>query len=260
MRETCATTILKKKAKRLRRETGNPKLVAVGDQQLPVSTLIVAALLRPTKILVLSPVVALTSLFVAVNFGVIMLLFATFPTVFEAEYHWRVSFTGLAYIGVAVGCVVGVVTFAKLSDKLLTRNGHNGGPEQRLILMMWTAPMLSIGLFIYGWTTKYRVHWIVPIIATSICGLGLVTVGSCAQAYMIDIFGPDAAASATGAMSLLRNLAAAFLPLAAPSLYASVGLGWGNSVLALIAVLFIPLPFIFYRHGEFLRKRFPVQI
>ncbi|TQV91899.1 MFS transporter [Cordyceps javanica] len=259
-RETSAAIILKKKAARLRRETRNAKLLAAGDQQIPAGKLLRAALTRPTRILFLSPVVVLMSLLVAVNFGVIILLFSTFPAVFEAEYHWRVSYTGLAYCGVAVGCALGVAIFARLGDKLLVRKGPDGRPEERLILMMWTAPLLPGGLLVYGWTTRYGVHWVVPIVGTSICGLGLVTVGSCAQAYMVDIFGPDAAASATGAMSLLRNLAAAFLPLSAPSLYAAVGLGWGNSVLALIAALFIPLSFIFYRHGELLRNRFGVKI
>ncbi|XWW98005.1 hypothetical protein V2A60_006001 [Cordyceps javanica] len=260
MRETSAATILRKKAARLRRETGNATLQAAGDQQIPAGKLLRAALTRPTRILLLSPVVALMSLFVAVNFGVILLLFSTFPAVFEAEYHWRVSYTGLAYSGVGVGCALGVVVFARLGDKLLVRKGPDGRPEERLILMTWTAPLLPAGLLVYGWTTRYGAHWVVPIVGTSICGLGLVTVGSCAQAYMVDIFGPDAAASATGAMSLLRNLAAAFLPLSAPSLYAAVGLGWGNSVLALIAALFVPLPFIFYRHGELLRNGFGVEI
>lgn len=40
--------------------------------------------------------------------------------------------------------------------------------------MIIGIPLLPIGLFIYGWTTEYKVHWIVPIIATGLTGAGLI--------------------------------------------------------------------------------------
>lgn len=260
MHETSSIIILKAKASRLRKETGNPNLRAAGDKQTPIKQLVAHALTRPVKFVVMSPVVSLISLYIAFNFGVTMLLFATFPTVFEDTYHWGVSDSGLAYIGVGVGCAIGVFTFAQLSDRLLRADGEKYLAERRLILMMYVSPLFPVGLFIYGWTTEYKVHWVVPIIGTAICGPGAVIINSSSQTYIIDIFGPQAAASALGAITLLRNLTGAFLPLAAPSLYASLNLGWGNSVLAFVTVAFIPVPFFFYWHGEWLREKFPVKI
>ncbi|KAG4280638.1 hypothetical protein FPRO04_05352 [Fusarium proliferatum] len=260
MHETSSINILKSKAARLRKETGNPNLRAVGDKQTPVKQLVLHALTRPMKFLVTSPIVALISLYIAFNFGVTMLLFATFPTVYENTYHWSVSVSGLAYIGVGVGCAIGVITFAKLSDRLLNAKEAQCRPERRLIMMMFVSPMFPIGLFIYGWTTEYKVHWVVPIIGTAICGPGAVIINSSSQTYIIDIFGPQAAASALAAITLLRNLTGAFLPLAAPTLYANLGLGWGNSILAFITAAFIPVPIYFYLYGASLRKRFPVEI
>ncbi|KAI1060387.1 hypothetical protein LB506_007150 [Fusarium annulatum] len=260
MHETSSINILKSKAARLRKETGNPNLRAVGDKQTPVKQLVLHALTRPMKFLFTSPIVALISLYIAFNFGVTMLLFATFPTVYENTYHWSVSVSGLAYIGVGVGCAIGVITFAKLSDRLLNAKEAQCRPEPRLIMMMFVSPMFPIGLFIYGWTTEFKVHWVVPIIGTAICGPGAVIINSSSQTYIIDIFGPQAAASALAAITLLRNLTGAFLPLAAPALYANLGLGWGNSVLAFITVAFIPVPIYFYLYGASLRKRFPVEI
>ena len=250
MSETSSIAILKAKAARLRKQTGDPSLRAAGDNQIPIEQLVAHALSRPVRFIVMSPVVALVSLYIAFNFGVTMLLFATFPTVFEDTYHWSVSVSGLAYIGVGVGCAIGVFTFAMLSDRLLRVNGTKYLAERRLILMMYVSPLLPIGLFLYGWTTEYKVHWVVPIIGTAISGPAAVIINSSAQTYIIDIFGSQAAASALGAVMLLRNLTGAFLPLAAPSLYANLNLGWGNSVLAFVTAAFIPLPFVFYRHGE----------
>ncbi|KAK2681792.1 MFS transporter superfamily [Fusarium oxysporum f. sp. vasinfectum] len=260
MQETSSINILKSKAARLRKETGNPNLRAAGDKQTPIKQLVLHALTRPMKFLFTSPIVALISLYIAFNFGVTMLLFATFPTVYENAYQWSASVSGLAYIGVGIGCAIGAITFAKLSDRLLKAEGGNYRAERRLIMMMFVSPMFPIGLFIYGWTTEYRVHWVVPIIGTAICGPGAVIINSSSQTYIIDIFGPQAAASALAAITLLRNLTGAFLPLAAPTLYANLGLGWGNSVLAFITVGFIPVPIYFYLYGASLRKRFPVEI
>ena len=260
MRETSAVTILKAKAARLAKETGNPSLRAAGDKQTPIKQLVAHALTRPARFLFTSPIVFLMSLYIAFNFGVTMLLFATFPTVYEDNYNWSVSVSGLAYIGIGIGCAIGVIIFASLSDRLLNAKGAKYRAERRLILMMYVCPLFPIGLFIYGWATEYRVHWVVPIIGTAIAGPGAVIINSSSQTYMIDIFGPQAAASALGAITLLRNLTGAVLPLAAPSLYSAMGLGWGNSILAFITVAFIPVPFFFYWRGEWVREKFPVTV
>ena len=44
----------------------------------------------------------------------------------------------------------------------------------RLLPIVIGIPLLPIGLFVYGWTAQYKVHWIVPIIATSLTGAGLI--------------------------------------------------------------------------------------
>ena len=260
MHETMAVVLLRRKAARLRKETGNPNLRAAGDKRVPTKQLVARALTRPTKFLVKSPIVLLISLYVAFIFGLTMLLFATFPTIYENTYGWSVSVSGLSYIGVGVGSVAGIFIFAKFSDRVLHNKTGQYRAERRLIMMMYVSPLLPAGLLIYGWTTEFRVHWIVPIIATAIAGPGAVIITASSQTYLIDIFGPQAAASALGAMTLVRNLMGTFLPLAAPSLYANLGLGWGNSLLAFIFVVFIPIPFCFYSRGQWLRDRFPVKI
>lgn len=49
------------------------------------------------------------------------------------------------------------------------------------------------------------------------------------------------------------------LPLAGGPMYEKLGLGWGNSLLAFIAVVLIPVPWLFMKHGEYLRKRFAIK-
>lgn len=260
MHETMATILLRRKAARLRKETGNPNLRAIGDKKTPYSQLVAHALTRPIKFLVKSPIVLLISLYVAFIFGLTMILFSTFPTIYENAYGWSVGVSGLSYIGVGVGSAAGIFIFAKFSDRLLRSNTGKYRAERRLIMMMYVSPVLPLGLLAYGWTVEYRVHWIVPILCTAFAGPGAVIITASSQTYMIDVFGPLAAASALGAVTLVRNLLGSFLPLAAPSLYANLGLGWGNTLLAFIFLAFIPIPFFFYWRGQWLRERFPVKI
>lgn len=78
-----------------------------------------------------------------------------------------------------------------------------------------------------------------------------------AQLYLVDAFGPAQAASALAALTMLRSIFAAFLPLAGPPLYEALGLGWGNTLLGLLALAFVPVPILFYKYGTVLRQKFP---
>ena len=81
------------------------------------------------------------------------------------------------------------------------------------------------------------------------------------QTYLVDAFTLHAA-SALAANTVLRSLVGALLPLAGQKMYDTLGLGWGNSLLAFIAVAMCPIPWIFYRYGERIRKspRFQVKL
>jgi hypothetical protein len=71
--------------------------------------------------------------------------------------------------------------------------------------------------------------------------------------YLVDVYTVHAA-SVTASATILRCLFGALLPLAGPSMFQALGIGWGNSVLGFIAVAFIPLPFVFYLYGQRMRE------
>jgi hypothetical protein len=178
MRESNATTILAKKAARLRKETGKLQLRPARSPQVTLRPRQLAerALLRPIRMLILSPIVLLIGIYMAFVFGMTYLLFATFPSVFQETYLWRVTITGVAYMGFGIGCVLGLITFSKLNNRLL---GNDGKPERRLILMMAVGPTVPIGIFRYGWSADRGVHW-----------MGALVISSSVHLYMMDMFGP----------------------------------------------------------------------
>ena len=118
-----------------------------------------------------------------------------------------------------------------------------------------------IVVFIYGWTAEKHVQWMVPIIGTGLVGLGLLATFMPIQTYLVDAYTLHAA-SALAASTILRSLVGALLPLAGRQMYLTLGLGWGNSLLAFIATALCPIPVVFYKFGERIRKskRFEVKL
>jgi hypothetical protein len=81
------------------------------------------------------------------------------------------------------------------------------------------------------------------------------------QSYLVDAF-TIYASSAIAAATILRSILGALLPLAGPSMYATLGYGWGNSLLGFIALAMVPVPFLLIKYGEAIRTnpRFQVKL
>jgi hypothetical protein len=78
------------------------------------------------------------------------------------------------------------------------------------------------------------------------------------QLYLVDSF-TLYSASALAANTVTRSIVGAILPLAAFPMFDNLGVGWGNSLLGFIAVLFLPAPWLILRYGEFLRKKYEIK-
>ncbi|KAF3484359.1 fluconazole resistance protein 1 [Arthroderma uncinatum] len=265
LRETHPGVILERKAARLRASTGNPHLRSKLARSLSPRQLLAGALVRPTMLLIRSPILLIISLYVALVFGLMYLLFTTFTDVFEGEYGFTTSTSGLVYLGLGVALVICMLLFGALNERvqaacLKADGATQTRPEYRLVLMIFFSPLVGVGLFIYGWTVQYKVHWIVPIIGTMVMGFGAFFVLMPAQLYLVDLFGSEAAASALGANNLMRYLSSTFLPLAGPSMYKTLHYGWGNTLLGFLALAFVPAPILFYKYGEWLRAKTAIKL
>jgi MFS family permease len=259
--ETCHKVIIYQKTKRLQEELGNDRLKSCYeledlDNRNPTGV-IITSLARPLKMLFLSPHIFFLSLYIAFVFGVVYLLYTTIPSVFSVSYGLSTSQTGLIYIALGLGNVLGwlVVTFS--SDKIVIRltraNNEVFEPEMRLTISIYFGIFLPITLFWYGWSSFYRLHLASTIISLIPYGFGIMGLFLPITTYLVDSH-PVYAASAIAANVILRSLVGALLPLAGPPMYTSLGLGWGNSLLGFICVLMIPLPAMFYKFGARWRK------
>jgi MFS family permease len=205
--------------------------------------------------LFLSPIVFIMALYIALVYSYMYLLFTTFTFVFEDQYNFNSGEAGLAYLGVGVGFIIGLVGCGMYSDTVVKRKRETAPakPEDHLPPLIVGAVLLPIGLFIYGWTAYYKVHWIVPIIGTGLFGIGTLFGFLPVQLYLVDAF-TIYAASAIATNTVLRSLFGAVIPLAGDRMYTVLGLGWGNSLLGFISILFLPMPFVLLKYGERIRS------
>lgn len=153
--ETYAPVLHRKRAARLSKMTGKVYRSKGDVDQGPTTfgELFKASLSRPWKLLFREPIVFLLSIYMAIIYGTLYMLFAAFPIVYQENRGWSPGIGGLAFIGVAVGMILAVAyciwenkRYAKVSDE------HKGfaPPEARLPVCMVGGVAVPIGLFWFG--------------------------------------------------------------------------------------------------------------
>lgn len=262
-RETHPPTLLRKRALKAQKEqdiekTPRPQRLASRDKT--TAQVFITSIKRPLKMLFKSPIIFGLSLLTAVAYGTLYLLFTTVSEVFETRYG-IVTNVGLVYLGFGAGQFAGLFIFGAVSDaivKRLSKGGHMK-PEHRLPPMIPGGAMIPLGLLLYGWTVQYHVFWFVPIIGTFLVGFGMISVFTPVAAYLVDAF-PEFAASATAANTVFRSVGGALLPMAGPRMYAALGQGWGNTVLAGVSLLMMGMIWMSIKFGEALRMHPKYQL
>ncbi len=257
--ETYHPVFLQKRAAALSKQTGK-KYISILERQRGKTTPAQAfakSLARPWILLFVEPIVILISIYMAILYGSLYMLFGAFPVVFQEYRGWSQGIGGLAFMGVAVGMTAGV-TYTIFDNKRYANveKAHNGEApaEARLPPAMVGAVAIPLGMFWFAWTNYPSIHWIVCIIATVPFGFGVTLVFLSGMNYLIDSY-TIYAASVLAANSVLRSLFGAAFPLFTTQMYRSLGIHWASSIPASLALACLPSPFLFYKYGEAIRMK-----
>jgi len=223
-----------------------------------------AAIIRPVKILIRSPVTMILALQNSIAISYINLVLSTFALAFQSQYNFNTWQSGFTLFGIGVGYIIGQIAVGATSDRWLRRQTARRNeirPEDRLPPLIIGSILIPAGFFWCGWSMESHTHWIVPMIGSALISIGAMFIYLPVSTYLVDAY-PVFAASVTAGNLIVRSIISALLPLAAEPLYKSVGYGWGDSVFAFIALAFLPVPFLLIRYGYFLRThpRFQVQL
>jgi multidrug resistance protein len=254
--ETYPPTLLARKTQTLIRETGNQSLKAQTDidADRTSSQIFGRAMIRPIKLLFLSPTVFILSTHVGIVYGFMHLLFTTFPLVFQVQYGFDTGEIGLKYVGLGIGSIIGLGSSGFVSDRIYRKESIDGPvmPEYRIVPLIPGAFFIPAGLFWYRWSANYKTHWIVPELGTIFIGIGINTLVMCVATYFIDA-NPRFEAFATAAATAVRSLIGSLVPLFGRSMYEAMSLGWGTSLLGFLTLAMATHPWYFFKYGEKIR-------
>ncbi|RVX75855.1 hypothetical protein B0A52_00212 [Exophiala mesophila] len=256
--ETYAPVILDKRAKAMRKETGESIYVTEKDLDTrPLADRLRIILLRPLQLLFLEPIVLFVSLYMSVLYGLLYMFFVAYPVVYVKGKGWSEGSTGLMFIPLALGVIMSAALSPFINKHYLSlcARAPNGKPpaEARLIPMMFSCWFIPVGLFIFAWTSYPDVHWIGPAIGGWPVGFGFIFLYNSANNYLVDTY-QHQAASALAAKTCIRSFWGAATVLFTEQMYDRLGYQWASTLLAFIALACCLIPYVFYFKGAVIRK------
>lgn len=227
--------------------------------------------------LLTEPIVGFICLYIACEFATLFSFFAAFPLIFQGIYHFNIEDSGLVFLAIVVGSILGTVTVILCNVFLYLPkvSKHPDGqvpPKYRLYPALIGSVGLPIALFWFAWTTRADISWASPVVAIVVFAWGNLCVFVSTTQYLVDTYHGLTVASAMSANGLARyGLAAAFplfvvqseyLPfsddiekyiLTCLIVYTRLGAGWASSLLGFIAVALLPVPWVLFKSGKRLR-------
>ena len=256
--ETYGPKILKIRAKRLRKETGNPNIFApIELEKKGAKQMATVTLMRPLHMIVYEAIVLFTCMYLSIAYAIFYLFFEAFPLIFEGIYHMNTGVAGLAFLPILVGAVIALGIFIYY-DGVLQRAKKANAPwasieeYRRLPLACLGGPLYVISLFWLGWTASPHIHWIVPMLAGIPFGVGFMLIFMALLNYITDAY-EIFAASGMSATSISRSIFGALLPLAANPMYTKLTIPWASSFLGFLSLAMCIIPFAFIKYGDRIR-------
>lgn len=191
--------------------------------------------------------------------GILYLCFVAYPIVFTGVRGWTIAMSGLAFVGIGIGSM-SIIVLEPLIRRMI--NSHKPDPETgdpppeaMMSIVCIAACLTPIGQLCFAWTCVPKsIHWAAPIAAGIPFGAGNTAVFIYASNYLVHSYGIYAASAMAG-NAVMRSFLGGTLPLAGPPMYATLGANWAGTLLGLLEVLIIPIPFMFYRSGAKIRMK-----
>ncbi|WWC95274.1 hypothetical protein V866_002133 [Kwoniella sp. B9012] len=266
--ETRSTVLLDRHAKKLRAEgrtnVFGPNEVRTFGERFTVKE-VLHTWIRPFEMFVREPIVLCCSLLSGFSDALIFTFLEAFGPVFK-QWDFTTEQMALTFVPIAIGYFIAYALYIPplmSQRKALRKDPQGTPPEIRLKPLLWLAPLESLGLFGFAWTSlgPPHTHWIAPMIFSAMVGIANFAIYMSTIDYMIAAYGPYSA-SATGGNGFARDFLAGIAAMYSTPFYSNVGgesyrlhLEWPSTILAIIAG-FVTIPiFIFYYKGAYFRER-----
>ncbi|KAK3048833.1 hypothetical protein LTS18_012863, partial [Coniosporium uncinatum] len=169
--ESYEPVLLLRKAKRLRKETGDMNIVAPRElEDFTISDIVTKVIARPLKMIVTEPLVAFSCLYLSFVYALFYIFFQAYPIIYKGTYGFTNGEEGLAFLPIGIGACIACAIYLAY-DAILRRAKAAGAPWsrseefRRLPLACFGGPFVVLSLFWAGWTARPDIHWIVPVLS-----------------------------------------------------------------------------------------------
>ncbi|KAF3480836.1 Cycloheximide resistance protein [Arthroderma uncinatum] len=258
--ETSISTILHYRAKRLRTVTGNQAFKAPSDvdaSRSTVAAIVNNALIIPWKINALDPAILFTTVYTALVYAIFYSFFEVFPLVYLEIYHLSLPHMGLVFLTAIIAVLIIMPFYFLVVHFTISRPMLSGSfppPERRLIPALLGSLLVPTGMFIFAWTSRKDIHWVVPTMGFLLIMAGVVTLLQCMFGYMAVAY-PKYGASLFAMNDFARSSLAFASILWSGPLYRNLGIAKGTSLIGALTAACVLGIFTLYWFGPVLRKR-----
>ncbi|KAH9968846.1 major facilitator superfamily domain-containing protein [Russula dissimulans] len=258
--ETYGPILRVKKAKRLRKETGDNRYYAPMEvKTVDLKQRLYDTLAMPFKMVFLEPMLMAIVVYQSFLYGCIYILFEAYPIVFSEGHHLNAGVTGLMFLPLTIGGAVGVIIYLIFFNPRYERYIEEYAPakvppEARLETTLLAAPLFAISFFWFGWTSYPSISFWSPLVAGGLMGFSIFLIFLSLINYTVDAY-LFRAASALAATTVARSIFGAVFPLFARQMFESLNPRWASTVIGLVAAAMIPIPIVLQRYGPYLRSR-----
>ncbi|KAF2805188.1 MFS general substrate transporter [Mytilinidion resinicola] len=258
--ETSPANILLRRAARLRKLTGNEKIrsqTEIDRKGTSFLRVLSEAIIKPIEICIKDPAVLFVNVYTALTYGIYYSFFEVFPLVYPPLYGFNIGETGTVFVCIVIGCVIAMsIYFSYLHFYLIPDIMKNGlrAQESRLVPALFACFGPPVGLFLFGWTARTSVHWIVSVIGITIYATSVYILLQCIFVY-VPMSYPQYAASLFAGNDFCRSLFAFGAILFSRPMFVDLGIGKGVSLLGGLSVMGIIGMWLLYFYGAKLRAR-----
>ncbi|SGZ57529.1 CIC11C00000001687 [Sungouiella intermedia] len=256
--ETHHTTILKRRAKKLRKITGDETYRSIAElKERTLGQIAKDSFLRPF-LLLSELIIFLITIYMSVVYGLLYMFFFAYPVIYMEGRGWSASKTGIMFIPIGVGVLVSSVCAPWINKDYNKRaqayrdRGELPPPELRLLPMMVGCWFVPAGLFAYAWSSFTHLSWAGPCFSGFACGFGFLSLYNPANNYIVDSY-QHYAASGLAAKTFVRSVWGAAVPLFTIQMYHRLGDQWATSLMAFISLACCLIPYLFYFYGARIR-------
>lgn len=259
IRESRPIRILRKEMRRLSRKhkfDHHHLSIKHKDHVPDLRTFIRINLLRPINLFCTEPIVFAVTIMGATVEASAYLMTEVLPKLYEG-FGYDIRQSGLVFLALGLGAVTLPLLTRLYDSRISKKKSDNLQPEDKLLGFYIAAPIQTVALWWFAWTTPPFGSSLSPLISIA----ALVPVGFAINefdyvliGYICDTY-TTVAGSANAPLCIIRALLIAVYPLFAPALYDNLGNNIAGSVLAAIATLYCFVAVAFWRYGARMRER-----